>query len=140
VGIDRNEHVWYLAHPIKADDKFSQHENMKDLLRWMKVCFDEGFRVIAPQHTICLVLDDTDLTHRNMGLEIDCTIAQMLGRIIMTGHRVSIGMELEYKAAALHWVGREITSHIKNPKWHINLVGMNEQAAREYLQLVRAQV
>src|SRR5688572_12850205 len=83
--------VWYLSHPLAPDDRFSFNENMNHVLHMMKLCLGEGYRVIAPYHTLCLIEDETDET-RVRGLEIDCSVAADLGYMILCGHKMSSGM------------------------------------------------
>lgn len=92
------EPVWYLSHPLAPDDRYTFQENMDHTLKMMRLCFDEGFRVIAPYHTMCLVLDENNIEHRRIGLETDCRVANLLGRIILTGHKLSKGMQCELDA------------------------------------------
>lgn len=92
------EPVFYLSHPLQADDKMTFQANVDHAKRMMRVCFDEGFRVIAPYLSIIEVLDDDNLEHRRVGLETDCYVAHQLGRIIMTGHKLSSGMSCELDA------------------------------------------
>lgn len=94
-----HEPVWYLSHPLAPDDVHTFQENMDDVLRILRLCFDCGVRVVAPYHTICLALDDANEEHRRIGLEVDCTIARLLGRIILSGHKLSKGMNCEVEAA-----------------------------------------
>lgn len=92
------EPVFYMSHPLQADDKMTFQENVAHAKQMMRVCFDEGFRVVAPYLSIIEVLDDDNLEHRKIGLETDCYVAHQLGRIIMTGHKVSTGMQCELDA------------------------------------------
>jgi hypothetical protein len=117
------EPVFYLAHPLAPDDKYTFQQNMDHSVRMIRLCFDEGFRVVAPWHTICMALDDTNSEHRRIGLEVDCAIVHKLQRIILCGHKISRGMGLELSMIV------SITS--RNT---INLVGMDDETARCYLR------
>jgi hypothetical protein len=115
--------VWYMAHPVAPDEKYDFAQNMAHVLHMMRLCFDEEFRVITPYHTHCLVLDDTNAAHRAMGLEIDCQIVRMLGVMILAGHKISRGMQIELD------VLREGPSN-----YWIDLTGMSDDDARQTLR------
>lgn len=140
-----HEKVWYLSHPLAADEKFSFEENMADVLRVMRLCFDEGFRVIAPYHTICLCLDDDNAEHRRIGLETDCTVAYQLGRIIMSGHKTSRGMSCEFDAVHRR-IGDYISEfpsslelrEILEANVVIDITEMSDDEARETLREFKA--
>lgn len=116
--------VWYLSHPLAPDDQQNFAQNMAHVLHMMRLCFDEGFRVVTPYHTHCLVLDDTNDEHRRMGLEIDCKIARMLGLMILTGHKISKGMHIELDA---------LKSGPSN--YWIDLTGLRDTEARQLLRI-----
>lgn len=105
------EPVWYLAHPLTTDDKYTFDQNMAHVLKVARIIIDNGIRVIAPWHTLVLCLDDENPQHRKLGLEIDCHVVEKLGRIICTGHKISTGMAAEMRACAnvhgdmANWVG-----------------------------------
>lgn len=94
-GTTIDEPVWYLAHPLASDGRYSYQQNMDHAVKMVRLFYDCGVRVICPWHTLCLALDDTNLEHRRIGLEVDCNVVRSLGRIIMVGHKVSSGMECE---------------------------------------------
>lgn len=90
--------VWYLSHPLATDDRFTFQQNVAHAKKMMRLCFDAGVRVVAPYLNIIEVLDDDNLDHRRIGLEVDCAVAYALGRIIMVGHKISKGMQVEKEA------------------------------------------
>lgn len=136
-----NEKVWYLAHPLAPDDKFNFQQNMDHVVHMMRLCFDEGFRVVAPYHTICLALDDDNLEHRRIGLESDCYVVKRLGRIIFTGHKMSSGMAQEQKSweeAIIEYCDQygygEQLADILRRSTKIDLIGMPDYQAKEILR------
>lgn len=137
---ENREPVWYLSHPLAPDDKYSFLTNMDHVEHMMRLCFDAGYRVIAPYHTICRVLDDNNAEHRRIGLEVDCRIAFLLGRIIMCGHKISRGM-LEEHDAVYRRVQEWNDNHINNLGLQvgpadvvIDLTTMPDELAIEHLQ------
>lgn len=88
----REHEIWYLAHPLAPDDRFTFQQNMDHVVKLMRICYEEGWYVIAPYHTICLALDDDNEEWRRIGLEVDCNVVKKFGRILLTGHRCSSGM------------------------------------------------
>ena len=96
-------HVWYLAHPIAADGEYSTEENLEHARKVLRLFLEAGIYVTAPWIPACEVLDDTNVDHRRLGLDIDTTIVSHLRKLILTGHRVSEGMYREI--AAIEIVG-----------------------------------
>lgn len=97
-----NKSVWYLSHPVAPDDRFTFEQNMQHVLHMAKLCYEEGFRVYVPWHTLCLILPEDDGPNRAIGLEVDCELSKMTGLMIATGHKWSRGMTAE-----LHAMGPE---------------------------------
>jgi hypothetical protein len=120
--------VWYLSHPLAPDGRFSFQQNMDHVVILMRIFFDHDVHVIAPYHTACLALDDERPEHRRMGLECDCKTVKLLGRIILSGHRLSTGMECE-KDVILDMQGRGEEGHI----W--NLIGVPDKEVAKWLKL-----
>lgn len=115
--------VWYLAHPVAADDQFTYAQNMAHCLHMLKLCWEEGFRCVAPWYELCLIFDETNMANRIAGLEADCKIVTALGRIILTGHKVSRGMQTELTAL----------SSVEGYKV-IDVTGFDDVEARETLR------
>lgn len=91
--------IWYLAHPLAPDEHYTFQQNMDHVVHMMRLCYDLGYYVVAPYHTICLALDDTNLEHRRIGLEVDCNLVRKLDGIILVGHKISSGMQQELLVA-----------------------------------------
>lgn len=89
--------VWYLAHPVAADKQYTTQQNLDHILVMLKTCWQEGFRVFAPYHTMCHVFSEST-EYRQHGLEADCELVRRLGLMICVGHKLSSGMRLEAKA------------------------------------------
>lgn len=122
-GTTIDEPVWFLSHPLAPDDKFTFQQNMDHVLELMNMFYSVGLRVICPWHTMCLCLDDNDPEMRRIGLEVDCFVANAIGRIVLTGHKLSSGMECELASVMkLGQNGRVL-----------NFVGWRNDAIRTYL-------
>lgn len=141
-----DEKVWYLSHPLAADDKYDFMTNVAHAKQMMRMCYDAGYRVIAPYLSIIEVLDDNNFEHRRIGLECDCYVAHALGRIIMTGHKRSSGMLHEHDAVVRR-VDEWNNKYIDRPYLQINsadviidLVGMNNETAFEHLEYRRSRL
>jgi hypothetical protein len=98
---DEMREVWYLAHPVSPDQRFSFDDNMAHVLKVARICHDAGFKVCVPWYADCLYLDDTNAEHRAAGLAMDVALAAQLGRIILVGHRLSGGMSKETDAVRI---------------------------------------
>lgn len=89
--------VWYLAHPIKPDDKYTVQQNLDHVVHLTRLFFECGIYVAAPYHTVMLALDDDNLEHRRMGIEADLVVLAGLKHILLVGHKMSEGMKEEFK-------------------------------------------
>lgn len=89
--------VWYLAHPLKPDDKYTVQQNLDHVVHLTRLFFECGIYVAAPYHTVMLALDDDNLEHRRMGIEADLVVLAGLKHIILVGHKMSQGMLGELK-------------------------------------------
>ena len=98
--------VWYLAHPLAEDDRYTTEENLAHARKILKILLDEGFQVVAPWMTLCQVLDDNDLEQRRKGIDINVAVVSHLNAIILAGHRLTMGMSRELAVIELEggWV------------------------------------
>lgn len=92
----REHEIWYLAHPLADDESYTFAQNMEHVVKLMRIFYEEGWYVVAPYHTICLALDDDNAEWRRIGLEVDCNVVRKLGKLILTGHKLSSGMRNEF--------------------------------------------
>lgn len=98
--------VWFLAHPVAGDERFTYEDNMGGdvhrsnghVVDLLTLCFRAGFPAIAPYHTLCLALDDNSENDRTAGMLVGTTLIKGLGRLILSGHKLSRGMEQEVAA------------------------------------------
>jgi hypothetical protein len=123
----RQHIVWYLSHPLAPDDKFTFQQNMDHVIHLMRICYEEGVMVIAPYHTICLALDDDNPRWRRMGLECDCNMARLMGYVLLTGHKLSSGMNHEAQESMACKSGGIIR----------NLIGYNDEEFRVALRWIK---
>lgn len=115
-GETMHEPVFYLAHPLSADEKYTYDQNMDHVLKIARIIIDNNIRVIVPWHTLCLCLDDSNPEHRRVGLEIDCFVASRMSGVILTGHKLSSGMRQEAESCrhrgtgiVIDWIGAHDT-------------------------------
>lgn len=121
--------IWYLAHPVAPDDRFTYEQNLAHVVHLLRVCYEEGFRVYAPWHTICLGLPDSDPEFRRIGLEVDCELVRLTGHLILCGHRLSSGMQQELNALLA------VPGNV-----YLDGVGLNDDEFRTMLRENMAQV
>lgn len=115
--------VWYLAHPVAGDEKFTIGQNLTHSLEVARIVWDAGYRVILPWHTHCLFLDDSNPEHRATGMECNRQILESVGRIILVGHKLSGGMEAEAKIVS-SLIGGVL----------IDLIGVSDRDLTTYLR------
>lgn len=112
--------VWYMAHPVAPDDKYTLAQNMDHVVHLTRLFFDEGVYVCTPYHSCIMALDDNNIQHRRMGIEMDFTVLRKLERVICVGHKLSSGMEAELNLIKA-----------MNGSW-LNLVGFDDYTLREF--------
>lgn len=118
---DTNGPVWYLAHPIAPDEKHTFQDNMDDVVEKLKMCTEEGLNVIAPYHTLLLFQNDDKIEDRKRGMECNCALIKQIAGVILSGHRMSSGMEVEAWYAERVW----------------NIVNVPDDIARESLRRLK---
>jgi hypothetical protein len=87
--------LWYLAHPIAPDEKFSFEENMAHALQVARILTDAGLSVCLPWFAMCRFLDDSNPEHRALGMEFNKKMVKRLDGLLLTGHKISKGMQIE---------------------------------------------
>ena len=106
--------LYYLTHPVRGDEHFSEEENLAHALKVQKILFEAGLNVVNPWFTYPTlypdVIDDADLTRF---IALDREAARRIGHIVQTGHRVSSGMRME--ADAVREIGGEILDFVGVP-------------------------
>lgn len=124
--------VWFLAHPVAGDEKYSYDDNIGSneeetvghIIQCLTMCFRAGLYAIAPYHTLCLALDDADENDRTMGTITGLSLIRSLKRVILSGHKISRGMEAEVAACLdcggqiLNMVGvadKDFVYELRNP-------------------------
>ena len=90
--------IWYLAHPVKSDDKYTTEQNLEHALIVQGLLFEAGVITIMPWHTYCTIYGAAEGERLATCLEMDAEMVKMTGRLILTGHRLSHGMAVEYEA------------------------------------------
>lgn len=98
LGSTVNQTVWYLSHPIAPDEHMSLEDNIADTKELVALFWRAGVRVIAPYLTVIEALGDAP-EFRVPGLEADMFLCKRMGPILLTGHKISKGMEHEYESA-----------------------------------------
>lgn len=89
----KSSNLWYLAHPVRADEQYTVQQNLDHTLVVMQILWNAGFNVIAPWHTICLFEKDESSIERCLALDQD--VVKRTDGIILTGHKLSRGMMRE---------------------------------------------
>lgn len=88
--------LWYLAHPVAGDDQYTYEQNMEHAKKVYVALLRAGLKVCAPWILDCMVLDDSIPEERALGMENDAAIYHRCDGIILTGHKLSRGMEREF--------------------------------------------
>jgi hypothetical protein len=99
--------VWFLAHPVAGDERFTYAQNMAHIEWVARECFRAGLLVIAPYVLTCRILDDALPADRALGMSVNDGVIRGLGRLLMCGHKRSSGMQHE-----LELVTTLLTHHV----------------------------
>lgn len=115
--------VWYLAHPVRDDSRFKEEENLDHAIRVQELLWKAGLVTVNPWFTyIKMFPRNNDFKLIEQCLEIDCHLIDLLGKIVLTGHRMSHGMQTEALAA------KESDAEI------LNLIGIPDRHLIEVVQ------
>jgi hypothetical protein len=94
--------LWYLAHPVRTDEYYSESENLEHALQVQQILHEKaGLMVINSWHSFCKIHENTPITIELMKkmFEIDSIVVEHCDGIILTGHRLSSGMQHELNVA-----------------------------------------
>lgn len=114
--------VWYLAHPIKGDEKYTVQQNMDHIVHLTKLFYECGIYVVAPYHTVMLALDDNKQEHRRMGMEANHAALAKLGKLLLVGHKLSEGMKGEL----------QLVVDLRNEGDWLNLIGYTDKMLEHF--------
>lgn len=123
--------LYYLAHPVRGDKLHSLADNLGEAHEYYKQARRAGLLVLAPYLLDCECLDDTVEAERAAGIALDMRLLPLCDALILTGHKVSEGMQHELTAmegkAVFNFVGMrhsEVATQFKHlalidavPKW-----------------------
>lgn len=90
--------IWYLAHPVSRDDKYTTEQNLDHALKIQKILFEAGIVTVMPWHSYCLTYGSAEGERLAKCLKMDCQIVKLLGKLILVGHKLSYGMAVEFDA------------------------------------------
>lgn len=91
--------VWYLAHPVRSDERFSEEENLEHTKTVQKILWNAGLWTVTPWYSWILINPDFRTPEQiDEFLTMDEETVRTLGRIVLTGHKLSSGMEREFRA------------------------------------------
>lgn len=103
--------VYYLSHPVSPQQGETYSSNIELGKAWFSHLARLGVPVIAPHFTLLETLDDTNPSHRALGMSIVRRVVSRCTGIITVGVRYSVGMRSEIEVAIAHrlewydWVG-----------------------------------
>lgn len=78
--------IYYLAHPVTADETYTTEQNLLHVRRVQKLLWEAGIRTVLPW----------SLHSKFLG---NCEVVQCCDGIILVGHKLSEGMSYEKLAA-----------------------------------------
>ncbi len=111
--------LWYLAHPVREDDVRSFDDNLTHALKMQKILWEAGFEVINPWYASVIIYGAGEGEVLKRAIEFDCAVIKRCDGLILTGHKLSSGMEKELKVA------------IDHSKVVVNLIGLPDALMQE---------
>lgn len=96
-----HEPLYYVAHPVAADTEYTYEENLEHALWCYRQVLNAGYAAFMPWHTMLLVAPDGDVHWRARGIKLDCLTVARFDGIILTGHKLSGGMQRELLTFAM---------------------------------------
>lgn len=91
--------IYYLAHPVKSDEHFSVLENLQHALQAQKTLWELKIATIMPWWTYCQIYGAAEGELLTECLKLDEEVVTRMDGLILTGHRISHGMQLELDMA-----------------------------------------
>jgi len=96
--------VYYLAHPIAADDLHTVEENLEHILVIQDILRKHNIFAVAPYWTyVKMYGSGRGKPDFSFFIEGDKECVRRMGNIILAGHRISYGMEQELSALEGLW-------------------------------------
>lgn len=94
--------LFYLAHPVAADELHGVEDNLAHTLKMLRMVHEAGISVICPWFADIKAFDDTTYETRKTRMVVQKTLLLLCGgNIILTGHKLSSGMEEELDVVQL---------------------------------------
>jgi hypothetical protein len=93
--------IFWMAHPLSGCEKYTQFDNLALARWWLKYLLLNFPKIDFAADWILWAeaLDDTNTLHRKRGLAFDTAMIRRLDGIVLVGHKISRGMQIELKAA-----------------------------------------
>ncbi len=101
---EKKMELWYLAHPVSVDEQHSEQDNMDHVLEVQKILWEADVKTVNPWYSYVSAYGSAreDSERLEVFLTFDKAVIGILGGIILTGHKMSQGMEIEFKHALAH--------------------------------------
>jgi hypothetical protein len=92
--------IYYLAHPVKGDEKYTTEQNLQHALIVQSILWEGGYATIMPWWTYCEVYG-AGIPGKTLEkfLQMDVETLRRCDGLILVGHRISHGMRVEANAA-----------------------------------------
>ena len=109
--------VYYMGHPVAGDEHFTYEQNLAHIPHMIRVLADCGIHAQAPYYATLLAYPDPTKEQITKGLLEDCEIVRCMRKIVLVGHKLSIGM------------GQELDA-LDGSGTVLNLIGLSDQQIR----------
>lgn len=114
--------LWYLAHPVKADKFFTVQENLEHARKIQAILWNHNIAAIMPWYSYVVTYGAGEGNQLERCLEMDCEVVKLLHNIVIAGHRVSHGMQVELN-----------TLNYDEHAGILDLVGLKDKDLSDYL-------
>lgn len=95
----QSEKVFYLAHPIRGDEWFSEKDNVEHAFKVQDILWDAGLCIVNPWVSFVLLYPD-EKDDLEPFMRVNEHVLGRLRAICLTGHRLSPGMKREVTTLA----------------------------------------
>jgi hypothetical protein len=92
--------IYYLAHPVRGDDQFSEEENLEHALLVQGLLYEAGIFTVNPWYTFIKLYPNVKSPEDiEQFLKEDCAVLERLDGVVLVGHKLSDGMRRELNHA-----------------------------------------
>ena len=98
-GEENQMKLWYLAHPVSGDDSHSLELNLATTLDIQQTLWLAGVNAVCPWFSLVKIFGPAEDETLDRALKVGFEIIRRFDGLILTGHKLSEGMDAELRVA-----------------------------------------